>query len=57
MKKLTKEEEQIIKRSRETPEQRKERVNEEAGRYRSRVIPDKRRDKKEKASRNDYDER
>lgn len=57
MKKLTKEEEQIIKRSRETPKQRKERVNEEAGRYRSRVIPDKRRDKKEKASRKDYDER
>ena len=57
MKKLTKEEEKMLKRSKETPEQRKERVNEEGGRYRSKVIPDKRRDKKEKASRNDYDER
>lgn len=57
MKKLTKEEEQIFKHSKETPAQRKERVAEEGGRFRSRVIPDKRRDKKDKASRNDYDER
>lgn len=57
MRKLTKEEEQLIKYSKETPEQRKERVAQEAGRYRSRVIPDKRRSKQEKASRNDYDER
>mgnify|MGYP003374793710 CR=1 FL=1 len=57
MKKLTKEEEQTIKRSKETPAQRKERVAEEGGRFRSKVIPDKRRDKKDKASRNDYDER
>lgn len=56
MKKLTKEE-QTIKRSKETPAQRKERVAEEGGRFRSKVIPDKRRDKKDKASRNDYDER
>lgn len=57
MRKLTKEEEQLIKYSKETPEQRKERVAQESGRYRSRVIPDKRRSKQEKASRNDYDER
>lgn len=57
MKKLTKEEERMIRRSKETPEQRKERVNEEAGRFKSRIIPNKRKDKKEKASRNDYDER
>lgn len=57
MKRLTKEEERMIRHSKETPKQRKERVNEEAGRFKSRIIPDKRRDKKEKASRNDYDER
>ncbi len=57
MRKLTKEEEQLIKYSKETPEQRKERVAQEAGRFKSKVIPDKRRAKKEKASKNDYDER
>lgn len=57
MKKLTKEEERLIKNSKETPEQRKERVAQEAGRFRSKVIPNKKRSKQEKASRNDYDER
>lgn len=57
MKKLTKEEERLIKNSKETPEQRKERVAQEAGRFRSKVIPSKKRSKQEKASRNDYDER